>query len=839
MITGKPMKGPAAEKKAVAFRHFLEALRAEGKPTPTLAIWDPRRETFIADLETFDEQASVAHAELVAWVHARNQAIAARKNLPDYKGDREPRKGRGKGKKATQAAQKAEQAAEAEDGEGGVDGMTVQVQQAAPAVQPDAAPSAAAQENAVAKVITVDAPQQVAGTKVSEDAQVTGKGKEPERPDPAFAEANGGREAIPTAASAEKAGKPSTQAPPADALGLGLTGLSLQDLPKPDFDFVDYESPPRAAGSKSKGLYIEISDSEPDPSKSAAPGQSKRQQPVASPPIEITDDETVAAKVSGAAAFFIATRSLRRQPAPRPPMSSKKPVPRPVFASKKPVGAKAAQAADSSDESEATGGKQVVSPTVIVRPPEGEAFWWVSDPIPPRIGTPSKPSARLANIISNIHWTMGALLDLKNADSEAIHQCRGNNEEILRLRMDTQQQTAALRTEIEQAFAEAQKVGGELDETNARVQREKTRRQQLVGRVEELSAALKAEQATNQELQRQLATEASARADQERRLAALEAKLQNLRVPDARAIRASAMEQMEQGLAMRLQAVTLSYESMGAAMQEREKQVDDMLRERADQAADFEARLAGMVQEQVRLALQAQMPKAESPEPGVTSTPRAASLAPSALREHTPQATPQALPPSRQPTPPEPSVAPPPLPREPTPATAPLAPPPTSSRPPTPVAPEPTPVAPEPTTPRLPGTPVALAVPPPVSSTAPVESNLEGATEAAGNGKQVASPGHREASVTSLSSPLAKRARSIPPTIGYSGKADGGPSQKTWVSPAEQAKAKSKVVSHYSLRSRPVAPPEPEVQGSPASASAASSGLSPVPEMEGDVEMTE
>ena len=33
-------------------------------------------------------------------------------------------------------------------------------------------------------------------------------------------------------------------------------------------------------------------------------------------------------------------------------MPSKKPVPRPVFASKKPVGAKAAQAADSSDESE-------------------------------------------------------------------------------------------------------------------------------------------------------------------------------------------------------------------------------------------------------------------------------------------------------------------------------------------------------------------------------------------------------------------------------------------------------------------------------------------------------
>ena len=102
-------------------------------------------------------------------------------------------------------------------------------------------------------------------------------------------------------------------------------------------------------------------------------------------------------------------------------MPSKKPAPRPVFASKKPVGAKAAQAADSSDESEAVGGNEVVPPTVIVPPPEGEAFWWASDPLPPPIGTPSRPTARLATIISNIHWTMGVLLDLKNADSEAIH----------------------------------------------------------------------------------------------------------------------------------------------------------------------------------------------------------------------------------------------------------------------------------------------------------------------------------------------------------------------------------------------------------------------------------
>lgn len=505
-------------------------------------------------------------------------------------------------------------------------------------------------------------------------------------------------------------------------------------------------------------------------------------------------------------------------------MPSKKPAPRPVFASKKPVGAKAAQAADSSDESEAVGGNEVVPPTVIVPPPEGEAFWWASDPLPPPIGTPSRPTARLANIISNIHWTMGVLLDLKNADGDAIHQCRKNNEDIMRLRIETEQQTAALRTQIQQAFAEAEKVGGEVDRANARIQREKTRRQQLA---EELLAALRAEEAKNEELQRQLAREARARADQERRLAALEAKLQNLQVPDARAIRASAIELIEQGLAARLQAVALSYDSMAMAMQEREKQVDDMLRERAEEAAHFEARLGnmvearvkahlgGMVEEQVRLALQAQMPKAESPEPGVTSTPRAASLAlpASASREHT-RAASQALPPARQPTLHSPSVTPPPLP--------PPAPLPTSSVPTNPVAPEPT-------TPRLPGTPAASPMPPPVSSTPPVERALEGEPSV-----PPASPVHREASVTSISSPMAKRARSIPPTPGYSGKADGGPSQKTWVSQAEQAKAKSKVVSRYALRSRAVAQPEPEAVAGPSSASATSSCLSPVPDVEGD-----
>ena len=115
--------------------------------------------------------------------------------------------------------------------------------------------------------------------------------------------------------------------------------------------------------------------------------------------------------------------------------------------------------------------------------------------------------------------------------------------------------------------------------------------------------------------------------------------------------------------------------------------------------------------------------------------------------------------------------------------------------------------------------------------------------EAAGSGKPEevahepsvppASPVHREASVTSLWSPMAKRARSVPPILGYSRKADGGPTQKAWVSQAEQAKAKSKTVSRYALCSCAITQPEPEVVAGPSSASM-SSCLLPVPDIEGD-----
>ena len=102
LTTGKPMKGPAAERKAVAFHQFIESLRANGKPIPTLALWDPRRDSFIVDLETFDGYAEGAHPDLVAWVRARNRAIAAGKSLPEYTADREPKKGRSRRKKVEQ-----------------------------------------------------------------------------------------------------------------------------------------------------------------------------------------------------------------------------------------------------------------------------------------------------------------------------------------------------------------------------------------------------------------------------------------------------------------------------------------------------------------------------------------------------------------------------------------------------------------------------------------------------------------------------------------------------------------------------------------------------------------
>ena len=62
--------------------------------------------------------------------------------------------------------------------------------------------------------------------------------------------------------------------------------------------------------------------------------------------------------------------------------------------------------------------------------------------------------------------------------------------------------------------------------------------------------------------------------------------------------------------------------------------------------------------------------------------------------------------------------------------------------------------------------------------------------------------------------PIALRAFSVPPTPGYSSKADGGPVEKTWVSPAEQAKGKTKLVSEDRLRSQSVIAPRTEEAGS-------------------------
>ena len=68
------MKGPAAEKKAVAFLAFTRRLVAEGKAVPGLALWDPRTDEFIADLETLDGRGEGAHPGLIAWI--RKRAVA-------------------------------------------------------------------------------------------------------------------------------------------------------------------------------------------------------------------------------------------------------------------------------------------------------------------------------------------------------------------------------------------------------------------------------------------------------------------------------------------------------------------------------------------------------------------------------------------------------------------------------------------------------------------------------------------------------------------------------------------------------------------------------------------
>ena len=59
--------------------------------------------------------------------------MAEGKSLPEYKGDREPRKGKGKGKKVTKTAQKADQADQAEETGDELDRMNVdEPEQAAP-----------------------------------------------------------------------------------------------------------------------------------------------------------------------------------------------------------------------------------------------------------------------------------------------------------------------------------------------------------------------------------------------------------------------------------------------------------------------------------------------------------------------------------------------------------------------------------------------------------------------------------------------------------------------------------------------------------------------------------
>ena len=70
--------------------------------------------------------------------------------------------------------------------------------------------------------------------------------------------------------------------------------------------------------------------------------------------------------------------------------------------------------------------------------------------------------------------------------------------------------------------------------------------------------------------------------------------------------------------------------------------------------------------------------------------------------------------------------------------------------------------------------------------------------------------------------PIALRAFSVPPTPGYSSKADGGPVEKTWVSPAEQEKAKAKLVSPEHLTRPVVAPGTPDAEQEKAKANPAS-----------------
>ena len=322
-------------------------------------------------------------------------------------------------------------------------------------------------------------------------------------------------------------------------------------------------------------------------------------------------------------------------------------------------------------------------------------------------------------------------------------------------------EVASLRSRVSRLAEEVPRLEGQLVQAHEELAEEKAVCTRLLRRVKTLEEELEQVGNVTEALQNELEEARAVRVEQEERIAELEAKA--LEFPDARKIQADVLEQVEEAWSARHQALTLSFQGMAYSVQERQGGLDAAYRRQDERNAQLEDRLRDIVAEEVRRLLEERVPKEETPEQGGVATLRAAAspALPSTPRLATPAAMPSPAPPSSSTAfPPPPAI----VRRQP---------------------------------PLLANTGRTLAGP----STRGVSTSPISALR-------------REGSVGAVRPPIALRAFSVPPTPGYSSKADGGPVEKTWVSPAEQAKGKTKLVSEDRLRSQSIIAPGTEEAGS-------------------------
>ena len=316
---------------------------------------------------------------------------------------------------------------------------------------------------------------------------------------------------------------------------------------------------------------------------------------------------------------------------------------------------------------------------------------------------------------------------------------------------------AFLRGRVSRLAEEVGHLEGQVVQAEEELTEEKAAGARLRQRVRRLEEELEDLGQANEALQNEVEEARVGRAEQEERIAELELKVLNM--PDAQKIQPEVLDRVEEAWGARHQALTLSFQGMAFTMEEREASLEGALRRQEERNEQLEERLVDLVAAEVRRLLQAQVPKEETPEQGGVVTPRAASPAlPSTPRPATPAAMP-----------------------EPAPRNDPAA---------------------------FPSLPNILSMRPSRQATPAlgVARTLAGLSQRVQSTSPISAL-RRQASSDAGPSAITLRAFSVPPTPGYSSRANGGPVAKTWVSPAEQEKAKAKLVGEERALSQPVVAP--------------------------------